>query len=106
MHTVFPNMDCLKSLSVLCMVLAGKQEEHCGVDKENTKQRKCLWVLTVTRASMDVVTSMAASVILSLLLISGDVEENPGPGPGGKEIGYFLQHCVKFSVCNEYLCRA
>ena len=34
----------------------------------------------VTIALLDTVTSVAASVITTLLLISGDVEENPGPG--------------------------
>ena len=37
------------------------------------------WVLAVAKATLDVVLSVAASVILSLLLISGDVERNPGP---------------------------
>ena len=32
------------------------------------------------RSLLDVVLSVAASVTFSLLLISGDVEENPGPG--------------------------
>ena len=72
-------MDCLRSLSVLWMALVGK-----GLDKGTENERKCLWVLTVARASMDVVMSVAASVILSLLLNSGDIEENPGPGPGGR----------------------
>ena len=87
-------MDILKSLSILWMVLAGKQEEHCGLAKRTVDERKRLWVLTVTRASMDVVMSVAASVISSLLLNSGDVERNPGPGPGGKnkDIGSFVQH--------------
>ena len=49
------------------------------VSKRNV-QYVCLWILVVTRASLDVIMSVAASVILSLLLISGDVEENPGPG--------------------------
>ena len=79
-------MELLRSLSVLWMALTAKQEEHRGLDKE---ERKCLWVLTVARASMDVVMSVAASVILSLLLNSGDIEENPGPGTGGRS-GYML----------------
>ena len=77
-------MDCLRSLSVLWMALAGKQEEYRGLDKETTKEKRCLWVLSVARASMDVIMSVAASVISSLLLNSGDIEENPGPGTGGK----------------------
>ena len=83
MHTVLPNMDCLISLSVLWKALVDKQEDYCGIEKGIANNRRCLWVLIVARASMDVVMSVAASVILSLLLISGDVEENPGPGPGG-----------------------
>ena len=83
MHTALPNIDCLISLSVLWKALDDKQEDYCGIDKETANNRRCLWVLTVARALMDVVMSVAASVILSLLLISGDVEENPGPGPGG-----------------------
>ena len=74
-------MDCLRSLSVLWMALVGER-----LDKGTAKERKCLCVLTVTRASMDVVMSMAASIISSLLLNSGDIEENPGPGPGGRPI--------------------
>ena len=40
------------------------------------------WVLAVAKAVLDIALSVAASVILSLLLISGDVEENPGPVGG------------------------
>ena len=40
------------------------------------------WVLAVAKVVLDVALSVAASVILSLLLISGDVEENPGPVGG------------------------
>ena len=42
-------------------------------------KREDTWVLTASKAMLDVVLSVAASVILSLLLLSGDVEENPGP---------------------------
>ena len=79
-------MDCLRSLSVLWMALDDEQEEHRGLYKGTANERRCLWVLSVARASMDVVMSVAASVILSLLLNSGDVEENPGPGTGGRPI--------------------
>ena len=40
------------------------------------------WVLAVAKAVLDVALSVAASVILSLLLLAGDVEENPGPVGG------------------------
>ena len=84
LYAVLHNMDLLRCLSLLWMALAGKQQEHCGLDKETTNERRCLWVLSVARALMDVVMSVAASVISSLLLNSGDVEENPGPGTGGR----------------------
>ena len=42
-------------------------------------RREGTWVLAVAKAVLDVILSVAASVILSLLLLSGDVEENPGP---------------------------
>ena len=42
-------------------------------------KREGTWVLAVAKAMLDVMLSVAASVILSLLLLSGDVEENPGP---------------------------
>ena len=51
------------------------------------------WVLAVAKAVLDVVLSVAASVILSLLLISGDVERNPGPLGGIN-----LQAELSFSV--------
>ena len=51
-----------------------------GADKEEGKKWEAARVLAVGRALLDVVLSVAASVIFSLLLISGDVEENPGPG--------------------------
>ena len=42
-------------------------------------KREGTWVLAAAKVMLDVVLSVAASVILSLLLLSGDVEENPGP---------------------------
>ena len=90
LHTVLHNMDYLRTLSVLWMALVGEQEE--GLDKETANERRCLLVLTAARALMDVVMTVAASVILSLLLNSGDIEENPGPETGGRP-GYM--HMVK-----------
>ena len=110
MHTALPNMDCLRSLSAFWIALVGEHKDFCEFGKTTANERRCLWLLTVARASMDVVMSVAASVIFSLLLISGDVEENPGPGPGGihfKDVGSFLKPCDKFYLCmNECLYRA
>ena len=71
-------MDLLRALSVFWKTLTSER-------KYFDKQGECLWILAVTRSSLDVITSVAASVIVSLLLNSGDVEENPGPGHGGNK---------------------
>ena len=75
-------LDWLKALSSFKTALAVKRLEKVYEDYASKKNEKCecLWIVVVARASLDVVMSVAASVILSLLLISGDVEENPGPG--------------------------
>ena len=46
-------------------------------------KREWLWIFFMAGASLDADMTVAASVIACLLLISGDVEENPGPGHGG-----------------------
>ena len=43
-------------------------------------QAESFTALAVVISQLDIVTSAAASVVRSLLLMSGDVEENPGPG--------------------------
>lgn len=37
-------------------------------------------ILVLIKALLDAIASVAASVIFSRLLISGDIESNPGPG--------------------------
>ena len=63
-------------------MLADKQVENSNhrVSKKEGNKWEAARVLAVGRALLDVVLSVAASVTLSLLLISGDVEKNPGPG--------------------------
>ena len=39
-----------------------------------------MYVLVLMNALLDTILSVAASVVFSRLLISGDVESNPGPG--------------------------
>ena len=48
-------------------------------------QAETFTALAVAISQLDIVSSVAASVVRSLLLMSGDVEENPGPG--GIDIG-------------------
>ena len=46
-----------------------------------TKMRNVfMCVLSLMNALLDAISSVAASVVFSRLLISGDVESNPGPG--------------------------
>ena len=89
MHSVIQTVDCLISLSVLWKALANKQDlveklhyVDAKVEVVMMTKLKGTWVLAVAKAVLDVALSVAASVILSLLLISGDVEENPGPVGG------------------------
>ena len=72
----------MNALSSFKTALAVRQLEKIYNDHalKGSEDYGCLWILVVVKASLDVVMSVAASVILSLLLISGDVEENPGPG--------------------------
>ena len=82
MHIV----DCARSCDVLWKAVATRRdlvEKLHYIDTEvevviMTKQEGT-WVLAAAKAVLDIVLSVAASVILSLLLLSGDVEENPGP---------------------------
>ena len=79
-------VDCVRSLSVVWKVLASKQDlvenlHYVGTEIEVGIMTKSegTWELVVAKAMLDFVLSVAASVILSLLLLSGDIEENPGP---------------------------
>ena len=89
MHSVIQTVDFLRSLSVLWKALANKQDLVEKLHYIDTKVEVVMmtklqgtWVLAVAKAVLDVALLVAASVILSLLLISGDVEENPGPVGG------------------------
>ena len=93
------SVDCVRSLSVVWKALTSKQdlvEKLHYVDTEVEvvimTKREGTWVLAAAKAMLDVVLSVAASVISSLLLLSGDVEENPGPF-GGIYITSCLHHC-------------
>ena len=91
MNSVVQTVDFLisDSLSILWKALANKQDLVEKLHYADTKvevvimtKLKGTWVLAVAKAVLDVVLSVAASVILTLLLISGNVEENPGPVGG------------------------
>ena len=86
MHTVIHTVESLRSSSILWKTVANKQglvkKQHyvyAEVEIEIMIKHEGMWVLAVAKAVLDVVLSVAALVILSFLLLSGDVEENPGP---------------------------
>ena len=98
-HSVIQTVDCLISLSILWKALANKQDLVEKLHYVDTKVEVLMmtkfqgtWVLAVAKAVLDITLSVAASVILSLLLISGDVEENPGPVGG--IIILFFKNCI------------
>ena len=65
-------------MSVLRKALAN-DETKSGVVGFKKRSVILRW-LAVAKALLDTVLSVASSVIVSKLLISGDVEKNPGPG--------------------------
>ena len=74
--------------SFLTMIVAcdqvGKLEANCTAVKsklarELEKRGEIMKWLRLAKSLLNIVLPVAGSVIISLLLMSGDVEENPGP---------------------------
>lgn len=65
----------MRALPLLWKIAASNGQENNGCSGVSKKEAK--------RTPVNAVMLIAASVIFSLLLISGDVEQNPGPGLGG-----------------------
>ena len=79
-HT--PDME---RLLTLLRLLINKRVEIVDVNFEQsgsivTKRRDVFMLLYLVNCILDVVLSVAATVTASLLLLSGDIEQNPGPG--------------------------
>ena len=79
------SLELLGALTFVWMMMSRKSQKYtdmfcCDVDKGAANKREILWVVCVAGVSGDGVVTVAASIIFSLLLISGDVEMNPGPG--------------------------
>ena len=81
LRTVILRLDWMRAVSILRKTLTNDETKH-GVVKEVElgKRSEILRWLAVARAPLDTVLSVASSVIVSKLMISGDVEKNPGPG--------------------------
>ena len=79
-HT--PDMERILSL---LRILINKQVEIVDLKFDQTgsiitKRRDDLRILYLVNSILDIALSVAASVVASLLLLSGDIEQNPGPG--------------------------
>ena len=82
-------LDMQRVLCVLAILTCNQVEIFkIKIDQKGTlvgKRRKDLKILCLLKCVLDVAVSISASVIVSLLLLSGDIEQNPGP-LGGKAI--------------------
>ena len=79
-HT--PDMERILSL---LRILINKQVEIVDLKFDQTgsivtNRREDLRILYLVNSILDIALSVAASVVASLLLLSGDIEQNPGPG--------------------------
>ena len=75
----------MKRVLTLLSILITKRVEIVNVKFEQsgkllTKRREDLTIQFLVNSILDVALSVAATVIATLLLLSGDIEQNPGPG--------------------------
>ena len=83
MHAVLHILDWQRSLANLTKTVAMTQIKRSNLSDKTTLtgiKAFMMNVLVLMNALLDAISSVAASVIFSRLLISGDVESNPGPG--------------------------
>ena len=76
--------DVERIFSIL-RILIKKQAEVVDLKGDQNRslvvnRRENLRILCIVSCIVDVALSVAASVIASLLMLSGDIEQNPGPG--------------------------
>ena len=87
--TVLHVLDWQRALSNLSKTVAMIRIKNSSCEDEESVvtdvKHVLMWALALVNALLDAISSVAASVVFSRLLISGDVERNPGPGryPGG-----------------------
>jgi hypothetical protein len=101
-HTVLHMLDWQRALSNLTKTIAVIQikqsncEEKRAMVTEMSNAFMC--VLALMNALLDAISSVAASVVFSRLLISGDVESNPGPGRYAGELLSIISFTTQFPV--------
>ena len=83
-HAVLHILDWQRALSNLTRTIAMIQIKNSNCEEKKTIVAEIrnifMCVLSLVNALLDAISSVAASVVFSRLLISGDVESNPGPG--------------------------
>ena len=99
-HT--PDME---RLLTLLRVLINKRVEIVNVKfKQNgnwmTKRREDLTKLYLVNSILDIILSVAATVISSMLLLSGDIEQNPGPGKEEHSCNYIYSNNIVYCDCH------
>ena len=84
MHAVLHTLDWWRALSNLTKTIAMIQIKYPSCEDKKTIltdiKNIFMCMLALMNVLLDAISSVAASVIFSCLLISGDVESNPGPG--------------------------
>ena len=83
-HAVLHILDWQRALSNLTKIITMIQIKNSNCDEKKTivteMRSVFMCVLSLMNALLDAISSVAGSVVFSHLLISGDVESNPGPG--------------------------
>ena len=96
-YAVVHILDWQRALSNLTKTIAMIQIKRSICEDKKTiladMKHFLMYVLALMNALLDAISSVAASVTFSRLLISGDVESNPGPGE-------YIIHVGKEFYCN------
>ena len=80
-HAVLHILDWQRALSNLTKTITVIQIKNSNCEEKKAEMRNVfMCVLALMNALLDAISSVAASIVFSRLLISGDVESNPGPG--------------------------
>ena len=87
-------LDWQRAISNMMKTIATMQIKSSGLEDKKTTLASIkgflAYVLVLMNTLLDVILSVAASVVFSRLLISGDIESNPGPGRCPGELRIFV----------------
>jgi hypothetical protein len=104
-HAVLHVLDWQRALSNLTKTIAVIQIKNSDCEEKRsmvTEVRNVfMCVLALMNALLDAISSVAASVVFSHLLISGDVESNPGPGRYPGRLSYLA--VILISWCSNFI---